>query len=219
MKNNKVLYGIIGLVALVIVNLVVFISIKEFSTARYINIAFLNISVLNLWFFSIMFGDKKEGFMNYTRLPMVSLYSVVTFILSALLVLINFQNVKVTISIQVILLGIYVILLATNTMANNSARNSVAIDKNNYGKVNDMTKRLDLILKTVENREIYKKIEKAYDAVKNTKVTVNQDTTQVDNDILQSIGIIEYSVQNKNFDAIDEQVEKIKNAIIRRNEM
>lgn len=219
MKNNKVLYGIIGLVALVIVNLVVFISIKEFSTARYINIAFLNISVLNLWFFSIMFGDKKEGFMNYTRLPMVSLYSVVTFILSALLVLINFQNVKVTISIQVILLGIYVILFATNTMANNSARNSVAIDKNNYGKVNDMAKRLDLILKTVENREIYKKIEKAYDAVKNTKVTVNQDTTQVDNDILQSIGIIEYSVQNKNFDAIDEQVEKIKNAIIRRNEM
>lgn len=219
MKNNKVLYGIIGLVALVIVNLVVFISIKEFSTARYINIAFLNISVLNLWFFSIMFGDKKEGFMNYTRLPMVSLYSVVTFILSALLVLINFQNVKVTISIQVILLGIYVILLATNTMANNSARNSVAIDKNNYGKVNDMAKRLDLILKTVENREIYKKIEKAYDAVKNTKVTVNQDTTQLDNDILQSIGIIEYSVQNKNFDAIDEQVEKIKNAIIRRNEM
>lgn len=219
MKNNKVLYGIIGLVALVIVNLVVFISIKEFSTARYINIAFLNISVLNLWFFSIMFGDKKEGFMNYTRLPMVSLYSVVTFILSALLVLINFQNVKVTIVIQVILLGIYIILLATNTMANNSARNSVAIDKNNYGKVNDMAKRLDLILKTVENREIYKKIEKAYDAVKNTKVTVNQDTTQVDNDILQSIGIIEYSVQNKNFDAIDEQVEKIKNAIIRRNEM
>lgn len=219
MKNNKVLYGIIGLVALVIVNLVVFISIKEFSTAIYINIAFLNISVLNLWFFSIMFGDKKEGFMNYTRLPMVSLYSVVTFILSALLVLINFQNVKVTIAIQVILLGIYVILFATNTMANNSARNSVAIDKNNYGKVNDMAKRLDLILKTVENREIYKKIEKAYDAVKNTKVTVNQDTTQVDNDILQSIGIIEYSVQNKNFDAIDEQVEKIKNAIIRRNEM
>ena len=219
MKNNKVLYGIIGLVALVIVNLVVFISIKEFSTAIYINIAFLNISVLNLWFFSIMFGDKKEGFMNYTRLPMVSLYSVVTFILSALLVLINFQNVKVTIAIQVILLGIYIILLATNTMANNSARNSVAIDKNNYGKVNDMAKRLDLILKTVENREVYKKIEKAYDAVKNTKVTVNQDTTQVDNDILQSIGIIEYSVQNKNFDAIDEQVEKIKNAIIRRNEM
>ena len=219
MKNNKVLYGIIGLVALVIVNLVVFISIKEYSTARYINIAFLNISVLNLWFFSIMFGNKEEGFMNYSRLPMVSLYSVVTFILSALLVLINFQNVKVTIAIQVILLGIYVILFATNTMANNSARNSVAIDKNNYGKVNDMAKRLDLILKTVENREIYKKIEKAYDAVKNTKVTVNQDTTQVDNDILQSIGIIEYSVQNKNFDAIDEQVEKIKNAIIRRNEM
>ncbi len=219
MKNNKVLYGIIGLVALVIVNLVVFISIKEYSTARYINIAFLNISVLNLWFFSIMFGNKEEGFMNYSRLPMVSLYSVVTFILSALLVLINFQNVKVTIVIQVILLGIYIISLATNTMANNSARNSVAIDKNNYGKVNDMAKRLDLILKTVENREVYKKIEKAYDAVKNTKVTVNQDTTQVDNDILQSIGIIEYSVQNKNFDAIDEQVEKIKNAIIRRNEM
>ena len=219
MKNNKVLYGIIGLVALAIVNVVVFVSIKEYTTARWINIAFLNLSVIVLWFFSIMFGNKEEGFMNYSRLPIVSLYSGITFIVSALLIITNLQSVKATIVIQVILLGLFIIILATNTMANNSARASTVADKNNFSKVSDMTKRLDLILKTVEDRELYKKIEKAYDAVKNTRVTVKEDTTQIDNDILQAIGIIEYSVQNKNYEAIDEQVNKIKNAIIKRDAM
>ena len=219
MKNNKVLYGIIGIVALAMINVIVFVSVKEFTVARWINIAFLNLSVIVLWFFSIMFGNKEEGFMNYSRLPIVLLYSGITFVISALLIIINLQNVTATIVTQVILLGLFIILLSTNTMANNSARNSIAVDKKNFSKVSDMTKRLELILKTVENRDVYKKIEKAYDAVKNTRVTVKEDTTQIDNDILQAIGIIEYNIQNNNIEAIDEQVNKIKNAIIKRDSM
>ena len=64
-----------------------------------------------------------------------------------------------------------------------------------------------------------KKIEKAYDDVKNAKIAINEDTTQVDNDILQAISIIEYTMQNNDINALDEQITKIHNLTVKRNMM
>lgn len=219
MKNNKILFGIIGIIALILVNVVVFVSVKDFTTARWINIGCLNLSVMVTLFFSIMFGKTEYKFMNYSRLPIVGSYSTITFIISTLFIICNLKNITITIVTQVILLGLFIIILASNTIANNSAETSLNEDKRKYNKVNDMCSRLDMILKTVTNKEVYKKIEKAYDDVKSSKVNINEDTTQVDNDILQAIAIIEYNIQNGAYNLLDVQVNKIHNLVIKRNQM
>lgn len=219
MKNNKVLYGIIGIVALAIVNVVVFLSLKEYTTARWINIAGLNLSIIVFWGAEIITGDKSEKFLGYARFPIVAVYSVLTFIISALFILINVKSVTLSVIVQVILLGLFAIVMCTNTMANNASKNITNIDKANYNKVTDMAKRIELIMQSVDDREVYKKIEKAYDSVKNANVTLQEDSTQIDNDIMQAIGVLEVVVQSKNYDMAEEQVSKINNLIARRNQM
>ena len=219
MKNNKVLYGIIGIVALAIVNVVVFLSLKEYTTARWINIAGLNLSIIVFWGAGIITGDKSEKFLGYARFPIVAVYSVLTFIISALFILINVKSVTLSVIVQVILLGSFAIVMCTNTMANNASKNITNIDKANYNKVTDMAKRIELIMQSVDDREVYKKIEKAYDSVKNANVTLQEDSTQIDNDIMQAIGVLEVAVQSKNYDMAEEQVSKINNLIARRNQM
>ena len=219
MKNNKVLYGIIGIVALAIVNVVVFLSLKEYTTARWINIAGLNLSIIVFWGAGIITGDKSEKFLGYARFPIVAVYSVLTFIISALFILINVKSVTLSVIVQVILLGSFAIVMCTNTMANNASKNITNIDKANYNKVTDMAKRIELIMQSVDDREVYKKIEKAYDSVKNANVTLQEDSTQIDNDIMQAIGVLEVVVQSKNYDMAEEQVSKINNLIARRNQM
>ena len=219
MKNNKVLYGIIGIVALAIVNVVVFLSLKEYTTARWINIAGLNLSIIVFWGAGIITGDKSEKFLGYARFPIVAVYSVLTFIISALFILINVKSVTLSVIVQVILLGLFAIVMCTNTMANNASRNITNTDKANYNKINDMAKRIELIMQSVDDREVYKKIEKAYDSVKNANVTLQEDSTQIDNDIMQAIGVLEVAVQSKNYDMTEEQVSKINNLIARRNQM
>ena len=219
MKNNKVLYGIIGIVALAIVNVVVFLSLKEYTTARWINIAGLNLSIIVFWGAGIITGDKSEKFLGYARFPIVAVYSVLTFIISALFILINVKSVTLSVIVQVILLGSFAIVMCTNTMANNASKNITNIDKANYNKVTDMAKRIELIMQSVDDREVYKKIEKAYDSVKNVNVTLQEDSTQIDNDIMQAIGVLEVAVQSKNYDMAEEQVSKINNLIARRNQM
>ena len=219
MKNNKVLYGIIGIVALAIVNVVVFLSLKEYTTARWINIAGLNLSIIVFWGAGIITGDKSEKFLGYARFPIVAVYSVLTFIISALFILINVKSVTLSVIVQVILLGSFAIVMCTNTMANNASKNITNIDKANYNKVTDMAKRIELIMQSVDDREVYKRIEKAYDSVKNANVTLQEDSTQIDNDIMQAIGVLEVAVQSKNYDMAEEQVSKINNLIARRNQM
>lgn len=219
MKNNKVLYGIIGIVALAIVNVVVFLSLKEYTTARWINIAGLNLSIIVFWGAGIITGDKSEKFLGYARFPIVAVYSVLTFIISALFILINVKSVTLSVIVQVILLGLFAIVMCTNTMANNASKNITNIDKANYNKVTDMAKRIELIMQSVDDREVYKKIEKAYDSVKNANITLQEDSTQIDNDIMQAIGVLEVAVQSKNYDMAEEQVSKINNLIARRNQM
>lgn len=219
MKNNKVLYGIICLITLIIVNVVIFVSVKDFTTARLINIGFLNLSLIISLIFFVMVGKKETRFMNYSRFPIVGLYSTIAFIVSALFITFNLQNIAITIIVQIILLGVFIVIISLNTMANNTAKTSSQNDRIQYNKVEDMSRRLDFIIKTIDDRSIIKKLEKAYDDVKNSKLNILEDTTQIDNDILQSISIIEYNVQNKQYNSIDEQINKIHNLVIKRNMM
>lgn len=219
MKNNKVLLGIIGIVALAIVDIIIYLCVKEYTVARWINIAGLNLAIIIFGISGIMTSNKSERFMEYSRFPIVVIYSGLTFIISALFILIGVKNIQLSIIVQIILLGIFIIAMATNKMANNASSTVSNTDQTNYNKIEDMSKRIEAIMNMVNDRDIYKKIEKTYDAVKNAKVTLQGDTTKIDSDIIQAIGILNATVQNKNFDMIDEQLNTINDLIAKRNQI
>ena len=219
MKNNKILYGLIFVVSLIVTNTIVFVTTKEFTVAKWINIAFLNLAIIILLVFSIMSDKKEYSFMSYFRLPIVATYSIVTFILSALFIAFNLKNVAITIVVQILCLGLFVIIMSLNTMSNNVAKENMKTNKNNYNKISDMSKKIEIILETVKDRDIYKKIEKAYDDIKNARVNVQSDTAEIDDEIWQSIEMIENDIRNNDTNKIDDQVTKIHNLTIQRNRM
>ena len=219
MKNNKVLLGIIGFVALAIVDVIIYLCVKEYTIARWINIAGLNLAIIIFGISGVMTSNKSERFMEYSRFPIVAIYSGLTFIISALFILIGITNIPLSIIVQIVLLGIFIIAMSTNKMANNASSNVMNEDKTNYHKIEDMSKRIETIMNIVNDRDIYKKIEKTYDSVKNAKVTLTGDSTQIDNDIMQAIGVLDATVQSKNFDMIDQQLNTINGLIAKRNQI
>lgn len=219
MKNNKVLLGIIGIVALAIVDVIIYLCVKEYTIARWINIAGLNLAIIIFGISGVMTSNKSERFMEYSRFPIVAIYSGLTFIISALFILIGITNISLSIIVQIVLLGILIIAMSTNKMANNASSHVMNEDKTNYHKIEDMSKRIETIMNKVNDRDIYKKIEKTYDSVKNAKVTLTGDSTQIDNDIMQAIGVLDAIVQSKNFDMIDQQLNTINGLIAKRNQI
>ena len=82
-----------------------------------------------------------------------------------------------------------------------------------------MTKKIEQIMNNIDDRDVYKKVEKMYDSVKNAKLTLSADSTQIDNDIIREIGKLELNIQNKQYNIIDEQLTQINNYILKRNQM
>ena len=219
MKNNKILYGIIGIVALAMINLIIYISIKEYTIARWINIAGLNLSVIIFWGSGIVTSNRDEKFIEYFRLPIVLAYSSITFLLSIIFIIIGIKSIQVSLTMQIILLCIFIIAITINKMANNVSIEISRENKSSYNKIAEMTKKIEQIMNNIDDRDVYKKVEKMYDSVKNAKLTLSADSTQIDNDIIRDIGKLELNIQNKQYNIIDEQLTQINNYILKRNQM
>lgn len=219
MKNNKILYAIIGIVALAMINVIIYISIKEYTIARWINIAGLNLSVIIFWGSGIVTSNRDEKFIEYFRLPIVLAYSSITFLLSIIFIIIGIKSIQVSLTMQIILLCIFIIAITINKMANNVSVEISRENKSSYNKIAEMTKKIEQIMNNIDDRNVYKKVEKMYDSVKNAKLTLSADSTQIDNDIIREIGKLELNIQNKQYNIIDEQLTQINNYILKRNQM
>lgn len=219
MKNNKILYAIIGIVALAMINVIIYISIKEYTIARWINIAGLNLSVIIFWGSGIVTSNRDEKFIEYFRLPIVLAYSSITFLLSIIFIIIGIKSIQVSLTMQIILLCIFIIAITINKMANNVSIEISRENKSSYNKIAEMTKKIEQIMNNIDDRNVYKKVEKMYDSVKNAKLTLSADSTQIDNDIIREIGKLELNIQNKQYNIIDEQLTQINNYILKRNQM
>ncbi len=219
MKNNKILYAIIGIVALAMINVIIYISIKEYTIARWINIAGLNLSVIIFLGAGIVTSNRDEKFIEYFRLPIVLAYSSITFLLSIIFIIIGIKSIQVSLTMQIILLCIFIIAITINKMANNVSIEISRENKSSYNKIAEMTKKIEQIMNNIDDRDVYKKVEKMYDSVKNAKLTLSADSTQIDNDIIREIGKLELNIQNKQYNIIDEQLTQINNYILKRNQM
>lgn len=219
MKNNKTLYGIIGVVILIVVNLILFLSLKDLSTARWINIIGLNLAIIIFWGASIITGSKETHFMQYSKFPIIIAYTAVTLIISAIFIFINLPSTTISIIVQVLLLAVFIIAMSINQMANNDSVEMAKKDNIKKDDIKSIAKELEIIMKTVDNRDLYKKLETAYDAINNAKINIHNDATLIDKEIMQSINEIEKHISTNNDSEIENEVSKIKKLILQRNEL
>ena len=181
--------------------------------------SFLNLSVIIFWGSGIVTSNRDEKFIEYFRLPIVLAYSSITFLLSIIFIIIGIKSIQVSLTMQIILLCIFIIAITINKMANNVSIEISRENKSSYNKIAEMTKKIEQIMNNIDDRDVYKKVEKMYDSVKNAKLTLSADSTQIDNDIIREIGKLELNIQNKQYNIIDEQLTQINNYILKRNQM
>lgn len=219
MKNNKVLYGVICAILLVVVNLVVFISLQNYTEARWVNIVGLNLSIIILLVASIITGNKETHFMKYSKFPIIISYFIITFIVSAILIIVNLESVTVSVVVQVILLALFAIAMSVNKMADNVSEESMKRDNNQKQDVKKLAKKLQMAMERVDDRDVYRKIESAYDAINNAKINITGNSSVIDEEIFNSIVKIEDLIASQNMNDIENETIRIKQLVTKRNEL
>lgn len=219
MKNNKVLYGVICAILLVVVNLVVFISLQNYTAARWVNIVGLNLSIIILLVASIITGNKETHFMKYSKFPIIISYFIITFIVSAILIIVNLESVTVSVVVQVILLALFASAMSVNKMTDNVSEESMKRDNNQKQDVKKLAKKLQMDMERVDDRDVYRKIESAYDAINNAKINITGNSSVIDEEIFNSIVKIEDLIASQNMNDIENETIRIKQLVTKRNEL
>lgn len=220
MKNNKVMSAIILISALIIVNVLIFMILQTYNASRIINIICLNISLVILWI-SIFtnFKNNDDKYINYFKLPIVIMYSIITIVASTLLIILNPNTVTSTIVIQILIHGIFAIILASNKMADNLTEKSLSTQKNKVDRTREISKQLSLILSEIDDDELFKKVEKIYDSSRSLKINTNIDSNEIDEKILNSIKSLKKAIEDNNLENVDNTLKDIKHNFLARNEL
>ena len=220
MKNNKVVYSLILVVALLIINVVIFLTLQTYSASRILNIICLNVAVIIfLFFIFINLKDANNKYLNYSKIPIVLVYALLTIILSIILIIINPETVVSTVIIQVIIHGIFVISILTNKLADNTTE---SLEKNQNNRVEDIRRisnKLNTLLLEIKNDKLYKKIEKVYDSSRSLKVNINGNSEEIDNTILNLIDLLKIKINENNLTEIENVITDINNKFMERNNL
>ena len=218
MNDNRIIKALILVITLIGINLITFLTVNTYTTARVINIIFLNIAIIAFEIVILFNGKTKENkFLNYSKIPLVSGYSVITFLVSFILMLINPVNLAITIVPHVIITGIFLILILTNQMADNSTEKSVDEMKFKIMDTKNFSNKLYTIMQGVQNRDLYRKIEKVYDASRSLKINIQSDSSYIDSEILKDIDELDKYVEENNIIEIDNCINRINKNFIKRN--
>lgn len=220
MKNNKVVCSLILVVTLLIINIVVFLTLQTYSASRILNIICLNVAIIILWFFIfINLKNATNKYLNYSKLPIVLVYALLTIILSIILIIINPLTIVSSVIIQIIIHGIFFVLMLTNQLADNTTE---SLEKNQNNKIQDIRKisnKLSNLLLEIKDDKLYKKVEKIYDSSRSLKVNIKGSSEEIDSVILNLIDLLKIKINENNFTEIENVITDIKSKFIERNNL
>ena len=195
------------------------ILITQHTAARTINLIGMDIALAVLWGSLSYLNIKGEN--NYLKremVPIILKYAGITSAISIFLILVNLKSVILTLIVQIACIGAFAYLIYKNK--DEAVFNYTAEDKEKSRRnIEDITKKIEYILKTTDNKMIYPIVEEAYNSIKCARINIDGDSEQIDSEIMNTILDLSSHIKQENITEIKNDVEIIINLVNRRNQL
>ena len=127
------------------------------------------------------------------------------------------ESAKVPLTIQIILLAIFIVLLVVNIVHNNKIQQNIAERAENIRYIDGVCRTLDSILLDCQDTNTVRKLRQLYDIVHASPVMSNEAAWYIEDDIMNSVLNLEKQVRAMPVDQVNMEVERLINAAQKRN--
>lgn len=167
MNKKSVLFMLLDLVFLAVFNVVFFvIGGVEHVASVWISYGFIHFAYIMVLISSLM--TRKSSRSAVLGMPLYAIsaaYFFIAFIAGLIFVFVASDSYKASLVVQVIIAGIYAVILLTNLIANEHTADNVAKHKNEVFYIKNIAAELKALIGKPSDKKANKEIEKAYDAV------------------------------------------------------
>lgn len=216
---KKILWIVLDAVLLIVFNVLFFLmGGTEHPASVWISYGFIHFAYLML-LLTPLFVREGSGAEQYRR-PLFGIsgfYFFAEFIMGIIFILIAPEGFKLALSLQLVLMGIYVIMLVSNMLANEHTADSIERTEHELKYVKESSALLDSIMRQVADNRLKRKVEKVYDLIHSSPSRSSYAVFHLEQDVINEIGNLYNAVIKKDTQLIIQISDKIYSLAEERN--
>lgn len=219
MNKKHILWIILDLVFLIVFNVVFFVAGgTDHPASVWISYGFIHFSYMMLLVTPLLI--RKSTNMAVLGFPLLSIsyaYFMVAFVTGLVFIFIHPKSYKAALIAQVIIAGIYAVMLLLHMIANENTAESVKRHEMELKYVRDASAKLKGIMDSISDKRLCKKVEKLYDLLHSSPVKSNDSVREYELTVLDLIEELKKNIDQNDISAAETTISKIEKTANERN--
>lgn len=215
MNKKNFLWIILDLIFLVIFNVVFFVMngtvhpVSVWISYGFIHLAYITLLITP----KLIRKSSSSSVFGFSLYSISSTYFLVEFIIGVIFIFAKRESYKVSLVVQIITFGIYAAMLISHMIANEYTADNIERHELELQYVKNCSAQLKGIMNQVEDKNIKKKVEKAYDTLHSSPVRSNNSARDYELTVMDLIEVLEQNIERNDLIAASTTLDKIlKNA-------
>ncbi len=219
MKKSKVLGSLIHLIVLALFNALYFgIGGVDHPASAWISYGFIHFSyVMVIITPYITQKGKDRATYAASMYTITSAYFAIELIVGAIIIIVAPEGHKFSLFSQLIMAAIYLIILFGNMIADEHTAKSVEKHEAELIYVKESCSMLKAIMSDISDKQLYRKVEKAYDLIQSSPVKSATNVLSLESQVISEIDNLGLAVRNDDATAISASADKIVRLANERN--
>lgn len=215
MNKKQMLWILLDLVFLIVFNVMFFLmGGTEHPVSVWISYGFIHFAYFMLLLTPFLTRKTTNtAVLGFPLYFISSVYFIVVFVVSLFFVLLHPNSYKAVLIIQIIIAGIYALLLISNLIANEYTADSSERHEMELQYIRDASSRLKGIMDSISDKQLRKKVERLYDLLHSSPAKSNNSVRDYELTVLELIDKLEGNISRNEIPAAEANISKIeKNA-------
>lgn len=204
MKKKNILWILLDIVFLAVFNTVFFmVGGTDHPASAWISYGFIHFSYLMILVTPFLIRkSSSQAVFGFSLYSVSAVYFFVEFIAGLVFIFISSESYKASLVVQVIISGIYAVMLISNLIANEYTADSVEQHEDEVAYIKNAASRVKILIGKASDKKANKEIERAYDLLHSSPSKSNNAVAPLESAILRAIYELESAVSSKDEDAI-----------------
>ena len=220
-KLNKktLLWLLLQLVFLIVFNIVFFVTSGTVHPASvWVSYGFIHFAYIMLMITPLLVRKTTNtAVFGYPLNAISTAYFIIAFLVGVGFIIAHPESYIAALVTQIILLGIYAVLLLSHMIANEETADSIERHEMDLEYVKDASSHLKRISESIDDKQFYKKVERLYDLLHASPVKTNASVRDFELSVLGLIDELEMYIANNDYSNAELTINKIERNANERN--
>lgn len=204
MNKKSILWILLDLVFLIVFNTVFFVAGgTSHSASVWIAYGFIHFSYLMVLATPFLIRkSSSSAIFGFSIYSISSTYFLVEFVVGVFFILMKQDSYKTSLIVQIVIAGLYAVILLSHLLANEHTADSVARHEAEVSYIKDAASKVKLLVGKLSDKKANKEIEKVYDALHASPTKSSYAVKEIEASIMDKIGELENAVTSQNLQKI-----------------